>query len=98
MGLLDAWTPMIAYGWLAYGIQCMPSQQLSPVSGCAGIELLQADTFDLHCFQSLTGPVLCCGWVLKFKERKFSNMKSEAIDDYRKHSFMCLGILPDSRT
>lgn len=31
------------------------SQQLSPVNGCAGIELLQADTFDLHCFQSLTG-------------------------------------------
>ncbi|KAK7301573.1 hypothetical protein RJT34_12440 [Clitoria ternatea] len=31
------------------------SQQLSPVSGCSGIELLQADTFDLHCFQSLTG-------------------------------------------
>ncbi|CAN6586984.1 unnamed protein product [Malus baccata var. baccata] len=31
------------------------SQQLSPVSGCFGIELLQADTFDLHCFQSLTG-------------------------------------------
>ncbi|CAI8619802.1 unnamed protein product [Vicia faba] len=31
------------------------SQQLSPVSGCAGIELLQPDTFDLHCFQSLTG-------------------------------------------
>ncbi|KAG6406304.1 hypothetical protein SASPL_133904 [Salvia splendens] len=30
------------------------SQQLSPVSGCFGIELLQADTFDLHCFQSLT--------------------------------------------
>ncbi|XP_009587956.1 uncharacterized protein LOC107771101 [Nicotiana tabacum] len=31
------------------------SQQLSPVNGCAGIELLQADNFDLHCFQSLTG-------------------------------------------
>ncbi|KAH7833865.1 hypothetical protein Vadar_010564 [Vaccinium darrowii] len=31
------------------------SQQLSPVSGCSGIELLEADTFDLHCFQSLTG-------------------------------------------
>ncbi|KAF3449567.1 hypothetical protein FNV43_RR10296 [Rhamnella rubrinervis] len=31
------------------------SQQLSPISGCSGIELLQADTFDLHCFQSLTG-------------------------------------------
>ncbi|KAK1370678.1 Trafficking protein particle complex subunit [Heracleum sosnowskyi] len=31
------------------------SQQLSPVSGCTGIELLEADTFDLHCFQSLTG-------------------------------------------
>lgn len=22
---------------------------------CTGIELLQADTFDLHCFQTLTG-------------------------------------------
>ncbi|KAG7969453.1 hypothetical protein I3843_07G032100 [Carya illinoinensis] len=31
------------------------SQQLSPVAGCSGIELLEADTFDLHCFQSLTG-------------------------------------------
>ncbi|KAG9130647.1 hypothetical protein Leryth_011907 [Lithospermum erythrorhizon] len=31
------------------------SQQLSPVNGCTGIDLLQADTFDLHCFQSLTG-------------------------------------------
>lgn len=31
------------------------SQQLSPVVGCMGIELLEADTFDLHCFQSLTG-------------------------------------------
>ncbi|XP_026434847.1 trafficking protein particle complex subunit 4-like isoform X2 [Papaver somniferum] len=31
------------------------SQQLSPVLGCQGIELLEADTFDLHCFQSLTG-------------------------------------------
>ncbi|KAG6599171.1 Trafficking protein particle complex subunit 4, partial [Cucurbita argyrosperma subsp. sororia] len=31
------------------------SQQLSPISGCSGTELLEADTFDLHCFQSLTG-------------------------------------------
>lgn len=31
------------------------SQQLSPTLGCAGIDFLQADTFDLHCFQSLTG-------------------------------------------
>ncbi|KAJ0637148.1 putative trafficking protein particle complex subunit [Helianthus annuus] len=31
------------------------SQQLSPIQGCSGIELLEADTFDLHCFQSLTG-------------------------------------------
>ncbi|KAJ0490893.1 putative trafficking protein particle complex subunit [Helianthus annuus] len=30
------------------------SQQLSPIQGCSGIELLEADTFDLHCFQSLT--------------------------------------------
>ncbi|XP_038692995.1 trafficking protein particle complex subunit 4-like isoform X1 [Tripterygium wilfordii] len=31
------------------------SQQLSPTVGCSGIELLEADTFDLHCFQPLTG-------------------------------------------
>lgn len=31
------------------------SQQLSPVVECYGIELLQAENFDLHCFQSLTG-------------------------------------------
>ncbi|PKI38667.1 hypothetical protein CRG98_040953 [Punica granatum] len=31
------------------------SQQLSPTVGCSGIELLEADAFDLHCFQSLTG-------------------------------------------
>ena len=29
--------------------------QLSPAPGCTGIELLLADTFDLHCFQTLTG-------------------------------------------
>ncbi|KAL4201009.1 hypothetical protein AMTRI_Chr02g214010 [Amborella trichopoda] len=31
------------------------SQQLSRTVGCKGIELLEADMFDLHCFQSLTG-------------------------------------------
>lgn len=31
------------------------SCQLSPVPGCTGIDLLEAETFDLHCFQSLTG-------------------------------------------
>ncbi|KAK9805407.1 hypothetical protein WJX73_002137 [Symbiochloris irregularis] len=31
------------------------STQLSPMPNCLGIELLQADTFDLHCFQALTG-------------------------------------------
>jgi len=31
------------------------SKELSPVGGCTGIELLEADTFDLHCFQALTG-------------------------------------------
>ena len=31
------------------------SCQLSPVPGCSGIDLLEAETFDLHCFQSLTG-------------------------------------------
>ncbi len=29
--------------------------QLAPAPGCTGIELLRADTFDLHCFQTLTG-------------------------------------------
>ncbi|TYG51068.1 hypothetical protein ES288_D10G226900v1 [Gossypium darwinii] len=31
------------------------SLRLLPTTGCSGIELLEADTFDLHCFQSLTG-------------------------------------------
>lgn len=31
------------------------SKELSPVGGCTGIELLEADSFDLHCFQALTG-------------------------------------------
>lgn len=29
--------------------------QLSPIPGCTGIELLETDAFDLHCFQTLTG-------------------------------------------
>ncbi|MBA0728909.1 hypothetical protein Golax_023221, partial [Gossypium laxum] len=29
------------------------SQQLSPTTSCSEIELLEADTFDVHCFQSL---------------------------------------------
>lgn len=31
------------------------ASQLSPLAGCSGIELLEADTFNLHCFQTLTG-------------------------------------------
>lgn len=31
------------------------AMQLSPVPGGGGIELLEAETFDLHCFQTLTG-------------------------------------------
>ena len=31
------------------------SAQLSPRPGCGGIELLETDTFDLHCFQAPTG-------------------------------------------
>ncbi|KAL3685808.1 hypothetical protein R1sor_003830 [Riccia sorocarpa] len=34
------------------------SIQLSPTPGCTGMEVLEADTFDLHCFQSLTGTKL----------------------------------------
>ncbi len=29
--------------------------QLAPAPGCTGIEVLYADTFNLHCFQTLTG-------------------------------------------
>ncbi|KAL6759170.1 component of TRAPP complex [Haematococcus lacustris] len=32
--------------------------QLSPLPGCTGIEVLEADTFALHCLQTLTGTKL----------------------------------------
>ena len=32
--------------------------QLSPVFGGGGIEVLEAGSFDLHCFQTLTGTLL----------------------------------------
>ncbi len=31
------------------------ASQLSPAPQCTGIEMLQADSFDVHCFQTLTG-------------------------------------------
>lgn len=31
------------------------ASQLSPEPKCSGIEILEADTFKLHCFQTLTG-------------------------------------------
>mmetsp|Transcript_12877 Transcript_12877/g.42499 ORF Transcript_12877/g.42499 Transcript_12877/m.42499 type:complete len:137 (+) Transcript_12877:108-518(+) len=31
------------------------SAQLSPVPGCEGIDVLEADTYEVHCFQTLTG-------------------------------------------
>lgn len=31
------------------------ASQLSPVPKSSGIEVLEADTFKLHCFQTLTG-------------------------------------------
>jgi hypothetical protein len=31
------------------------SAQLSPAPGCGGVELLSAETFDLHCFAAPTG-------------------------------------------
>ena len=31
------------------------SAKISPEAGSSGIELLETDTFNLHCFQSLTG-------------------------------------------
>lgn len=47
------------------------SQQLSPVAGCTGIELLEADTFDLHCFQSLTGTFLPFCWYMVLLKLSF---------------------------
>ena len=40
--------------WCRHSLHAI-SVQLSPLQGCTGIELLLADTFDLHCFQTLTG-------------------------------------------
>ena len=34
---------------------CAIASQLSPVADCSNIQLLEADTFDLHCFQTVTG-------------------------------------------
>ena len=31
------------------------ASQLSPLHGCSGIELLESETFDLHCFETPTG-------------------------------------------
>ncbi|MCO5593487.1 hypothetical protein L7F22_047501 [Adiantum nelumboides] len=49
------------------------SQQLSPTTGCGGIEFLEADTFDLRCFQSLTGPqfttLIFCVLFFSLKQR-----------------------------
>lgn len=36
------------------------ASQLSPEPKCSGIEVLEADTFRLHCFQTLTGVKLMC--------------------------------------
>lgn len=36
------------------------ASQLSPEPRCSGIEVLEADTFRLHCFQTLTGVKLMC--------------------------------------
>uniref|UniRef100_A0A8C0VDR6 Trafficking protein particle complex subunit n=1 Tax=Cyanistes caeruleus TaxID=156563 RepID=A0A8C0VDR6_CYACU len=33
--------------------------QLSPEVGSSGIEMLETDTFKLHCFQTLTGTIGC---------------------------------------
>ena len=42
----------LASSWFG---MCGISAQLSPVPGGAGIQLLQADGFDLHSFHTLTG-------------------------------------------
>ena len=34
---------------------CSIAAQLSPVPGSSGVQLLQAGTFELHSFQSITG-------------------------------------------
>lgn len=39
------------------------ASQLSPEPKSSGIEVLEADTFKLHCFQTLTGKILFCFFV-----------------------------------
>lgn len=58
------------------------SQQLSPTTGCSGIELLEADTFDLHCFQSLTGiffPFINCLNAVFFNRWAFLHCRDNSI-------------------
>lgn len=38
---------------------CAIASQVSPVANCSGINLLEADTFDLHCYQTETGTKFC---------------------------------------
>jgi hypothetical protein len=36
------------------------AKDLSPVTDCQGIEVLETETFKLHCFQTLTGSLQIC--------------------------------------
>ncbi|KAL6062415.1 Trafficking protein particle complex subunit [Balamuthia mandrillaris] len=44
----------VRLGGLLYGMHTFTSK-LSPVPDCTGLEVLETDTFRLHCFQTLTG-------------------------------------------
>ena len=62
---------------------CAIASQLSPIADCSGIHLLEADTFDLHCFQASTGTKFCL--VVKPKTPNipaFLNKLYELYSDY----------------
>jgi hypothetical protein len=48
------------------------ASQLSPELKSSGIEVLEADTFKLHCFQTLTGIIFVC----EFYDLFFVNVSS----------------------
>ena len=46
--------PSLLTSLLRHSLHAIASQ-LSPLHGCSGIELLESETFDLHCLETPTG-------------------------------------------
>lgn len=46
--------PAYLFSLAPYSVHAITSK-ISPVPGSSGIEMLETDTFRIHCFQTLTG-------------------------------------------